>query len=81
MEPFLLGAVVALTIISMLAFAFGVYAVIIVKAMEKSTHSVQYVPIDPQFEKEANNQAKEINKEFKEYVEEDYSDIFPNQSF
>lgn len=53
----------------------GVYALILVKALEKSTHSVQYVPVDQDFAKESEKQVEKINKEFQEYVEDDYSDI------
>lgn len=70
-----IGVCVAFTIVSTLALYFALRVYIKVEAMEKSTHSVQYVPIDEQFKTESEAQVKDINKKFKDYVEEDFSDI------
>lgn len=76
----LLGCSIAFTIISSLALILSIKAYVLVKAMEKSTHSVQYVPIDEQFKQESEKQMTEINKKFKGYVEEDFEDILEEQS-
>jgi len=43
-------------VLSIMGFALGVYSVIIVKAMEKSTHQVSYVPMreDGKLERDLN---------------------------
>lgn len=47
-------------ILSLMAFGMAVMAWIEVKAMQKSTHSIQYVPASSEFEK--------ISQEFKDKV-------------
>lgn len=67
-------------ILSIINLIFNVICLVKLLAFEKSTHQVQYVPIDPKFEEESEEQVKDINKRFKEYVEEDFSDIINEQS-
>lgn len=56
----------------------GIYALILVKAMEKSTHAVTYMPIDPEFKKESEKQLKAFNADFKEDLEENFEDLISN---
>ena len=44
----------------LVAVFLGIYAAITVKAMEKSTHSVQFMPVDPEIDK--------VNKEYSEWA-------------
>lgn len=80
MEPIILGVAIAVGIISTLSMFFSINALIKLSAFEKSTHQIQYVPVDEGFEKESEDQMKDINKKFKEYVEEDFSDIINDQA-
>jgi hypothetical protein len=73
----LLGVFIILSVINLVC---SLFCMIKLMAFEKSTHQVQYVPIDPEFEKESEKQLEEVNKRFKEYVEEDFSDILQEQS-
>lgn len=74
-------AVILCTILATLCLGYSIFLHIKVAAFEKSTHNIQYVPIDPDFSKESKEQMQKLNKDFKEYVEDDYSDIFKNPSF
>lgn len=80
MEPIILGVAIAVGIISTLSMFFSINALIKLNAFERSTHQIQYVPVDESFEKESEEQMKDINKKFKEYVEEDFSDIINDQA-
>jgi hypothetical protein len=51
-------------IFSVIALVLGILALIKVIAMEKSTHSIQYMPMEEWATPE--NEIEEINKEFKE---------------
>lgn len=70
-----------------LGFIFACAALIKVMAMERSTHSVQYMPVDPEIEK-ANKEfldewatseetLKEQNKLFKEDLEDEMPELSP----
>lgn len=80
-EALIFGAAFAALFLTVVSLGLSLYCVILVKAFEKSTHQVQYVPIDPEFKEESEKQAREINKNFKEEVEDNFSDIFPEQSY
>lgn len=49
---FLTAACVLAVVLSALALGVGIVALTSVKAMEKSTHSIQYVPLDEAWSKE-----------------------------
>lgn len=66
-------------ILTMILLPFTLYALILVKSLEKQTHTVQFMPIDEALssEKDVSNDTEidEINKEHKEDIEEDYYQI------
>lgn len=80
MTPLELGILIAVSVLSSVNIIFNIMCLVKLLAFEKSTHQVQYVPIDPKFEEESQDQAQDLNKRFKEYVEEDFSDIINEQS-
>ena len=62
-------AVLALfCILSVLAFGMSVIAWIEVKALQKSTHSIQYVPVNSEFEKVTKDLEEKLNKDMFEAV-------------
>jgi hypothetical protein len=65
----ILGLVISTCILSGISLIIGVYCMIKVLAMEKSTHSVQYVPIDEAWSTDE-KEIDKINKQFKEDTEE-----------
>jgi len=70
-------------------FIMGLTALIQVKALQASTHSVQYMPIDPQIDKEneelmagwgtSDEAISEQDKLFKEALEEEMPEFVPNE--
>tara|TARA_B100000902_G_C27318211_1_gene922624 strand:+ start:372 stop:617 length:246 start_codon:yes stop_codon:yes gene_type:complete len=65
-------------ILTAILLPFTLYALILVKSLEKQTHTVQFMPIDEPIANkidEASSEIDEINKEHKEEVEEDYYQI------
>lgn len=54
--------------LSMVSFAMGLIAWIEVKAMQKSTHSIQYVPAGNEFEKVTQDLQEKLNKDMFEAV-------------
>jgi hypothetical protein len=52
MELFILALGVAAIMLASMAFIVSVATYVKVTAMEKSTHSIQYVPVDPTIDKE-----------------------------
>jgi hypothetical protein len=54
--------------LSMVSFAMGLIAWIEVKAMQKSTHSIQYVPAGTDFEKVTKDLETKLNKDLFEAV-------------
>ena len=66
-------------ILSVVLLPFTLYALILVKSLEKQTHTVQFMPIDealtPEEPLSNDKEIDEINKEHKEDVEEDYYQI------
>lgn len=76
-----LGLLIAFGIISIINMIFNMFCLVKLLAFEKSTHQVQYIPMDPEFEKESKVQVEDINKKFKEYIEDDFADIINEQSF
>lgn len=75
-----LAALIAFSAIGFLNLMFNIVCLVKLFAFEKSTHQVQYIPIDPEFQAESEKQVADMNKKFKEYVEEDFSDIINEQS-
>ena len=73
---------------STVALIVGIYAIVSVKAMEKSTHSVTYMPIDPEIDKanqEFSNswatddsEIEKQNKMWAKDLEENLPDFAPN---
>jgi hypothetical protein len=55
-------------LLSLIAFAMGLIAWIEVKAMQKSTHSIQYVPAGTDFEKVTKDLETKLNKDLFEAV-------------
>lgn len=66
-------------ILTMILLPFTLYALILVKSLEKQTHTVQFMPVDeavsPENPLSSDKEIDEINKEHKEEVEEDYYQI------
>ena len=65
-------------ILTMILLPFTLYALILVKSLEKQTHTVQFMPIDESITNKIDDSSSEIdkiNKEHKEDVEEDYYQI------
>ena len=66
-------------ILTVILLPFTLYALILVKSLEKQTHTVQFMPIDealtPKEPLSNDKEIDEINKEHKEDVEEDYYQI------
>ena len=56
-------------IFSLIALILGFVALLKVMSMEKSTHSVQYMPVDPEWAS-SDEDVKDINEEFKENHED-----------
>lgn len=50
-------------ILGVLGLGLGIYSVVCVKAMEKATHTVTYMPVDPEIDK--------MNEEFLKSTKED----------
>lgn len=69
MDSLILGVLIATCIISGISLIIGIYCTIKVLAMEKSTHSVQYVPMDENWATD-DKKIDNINKQFKEDTEE-----------
>ena len=62
----------------MILLPFTLYALILVKSLEKQTHTVQFMPADEPITnnmQDSSSEIDEINKEHKEDVEEDYYQI------
>lgn len=64
----LLVAVGFIAVMSLMAFAMAVIAWIEVKAMQKSTHSIQYIPTNTDFEKVTKDLEEKLNKDIFEAV-------------
>jgi hypothetical protein len=64
----LLAAVGFIAVMSLMAFAMAVIAWIEVKAMQKSTHSIQYIPAGTDFEKVTKDLEEKLNKDIFEAV-------------
>lgn len=65
----LLATSLCACIISGISLIIGLYCIVKVTAMEKSTHSIQYVPIDEEWATDSKDIEK-INKSLKEEKEE-----------
>lgn len=64
----LLVAVGFIAVMSVLAFMMAIIAWIEVKAMQKSTHSIQYIPASTDFEKVTKDLEEKLNKDIFEAV-------------
>ena len=65
-------------ILTAILLPFTLYALILVKSLEKQTHTVQFMPVDNalgDLPKDTDKTIDDINKEHKEDVEEDYYQI------
>lgn len=68
MDPFLMAFIGIMTGMSIIALITALFAAIEVKAMQKSTHSIQYVPATPEFEKISQDLEQKLNKDIFESV-------------
>ena len=62
---------------SLIAISLGIYSAVKTVAMEKSTHNVEYVPIDPKFassEKEIEEYNKKAIADFPETDDDEITD-------
>jgi hypothetical protein len=66
--PIVVAVGVLFCILSLFAFAMALIAWIEVKAMAKSTHSIQYVPAGTDFEKVTKDLEEKLNKDMFEAV-------------
>jgi len=64
----LLATAILFCLLSLVAFAMALIAWIEVKAMQKSTHSIQYVPAGNDFEKVTKDLEVKLNKDLFEAV-------------
>lgn len=67
-EPIILAVAALFCILSILAFGMSLIAWIEVKALQKSTHSIQYVPASTDFEKVTKDLEEKLNKDMFEAV-------------
>ena len=67
-EPIILAVSALFCILSVLAFGMSLIAWIEVKALQKSTHSIQYVPASTDFEKVTKDLEEKLNKDMFEAV-------------
>ena len=63
-----LAVAILFCLLSLMAFAMSLIAWIEVKAMQKSTHSIQYVPAGTDFEKVTQDLEAKLNKDLFEAV-------------
>ena len=64
----LLAAVGFIAVMSVMAFMMAIISWIEVKAMQKSTHSIQYIPAGNDFEKVTKDLEEKLNKDIFEAV-------------
>jgi hypothetical protein len=57
-------------VLTVLSFGLALYAIIIVKAMEKSTHSIQFEPVDKTLEKELDKLTKKDIEQHQDTLDE-----------
>jgi len=62
------GLFIAFAVLSAIGFGMGLIAWIEVKALQKSTHSIQYVPASNDFEKVTQDLEAKLNKDLFEAV-------------
>lgn len=67
-ESIFLSVLILFSLLSLIGFAMGLIAWVEIKAMQKSTHSIQYVPADGQFEKITAELNEKLNKDIFENV-------------
>jgi len=68
MTSTLLALIILFSILSILALGLSLIALVEVKAMAKSTHSIQYIPANPEFEKVTQDLESKLNKDLFEAV-------------
>lgn len=66
--PVIAAVLVLFCILSLFGFAMGLIAWVEVKAMAKSTHSIQYIPANSDFEKVTKDLEEKLNKDMFEAV-------------
>jgi CHASE3 domain sensor protein len=66
--PTIVALLTLFCLLSLLAFGMGLIAWIEVKALQKSTHSIQYVPAGQDFEKVTRDLEAKLNKDIFEAV-------------
>lgn len=66
--PILAALFILFAITSLMAFAMAIICWIEVKALQKSTHSIQYVPATPNFETVTQDLEQKLNKDIFEAV-------------
>lgn len=91
-NPMFYGMILATLggILGILSLLISIYAIIEVKALMKSTHSIQYMPIDPKIDAEneeilnewatSEDSIFEQEKLFKENLEEAMPDLVPDEA-
>lgn len=68
MSSVVLALIALFAILSAIAFGMALIAWVEVKALQKSTHSIQYVPANPEFEKVTQDLEAKLNKDLFEAV-------------
>lgn len=68
METIIIALLTVFSILSAIAFGMALIAWVEVKALQKSTHSIQYVPANPDFEKVTQDLEAKLNKDLFEAV-------------
>lgn len=79
---YLLLVILLLTFLSfcvIISIILSIYAIISVKAMEKSTHNVEYVPIDPNWASKDEEIAEINEKSEMEFPEVEDDELQPHQ--
>jgi F0F1-type ATP synthase membrane subunit b/b' len=81
--PLILAGLITSLIFSILALILGINALILVKAMEKSTHTITYKPVDEEVDKHNQEFVKQwatdpavLEKDKKKY-NEDLEELMP----
>lgn len=68
LETVCLSLLVVFSILSVIGFGMALIAWVEVKALQKSTHSIQYVPASDSFEKVTKDLEEKLNKDLFEAV-------------
>lgn len=68
MNSVIVAVIIVFAILSAIAFGMALIAWVEVKALQKSTHSIQYVPANSEFEKVTKDLEAKLNKDLFEAV-------------